>query len=80
MDPNTKDEGGWTCIVWAADNGHVETAQLLLQLGADPNVQGKFTDFPFTVESDIPIVHLRLCLSNLFPLLVQLIRYVHASL
>ena len=40
MDPNTQDEGGWTPIVWAADNGHVESARLLLQLGANPNVQG----------------------------------------
>ena len=40
MDPNTQDEGGWTPIVWAADNGHMETAKLLLTLGANPNVQG----------------------------------------
>ena len=43
MDPNTQDEGGWTPIVWAADNGHMETAKLLLTLGANPNVQGIVT-------------------------------------
>lgn len=35
---NTTDDGHWTALVWAAENGHGEIVNYLINLGADPNV------------------------------------------
>lgn len=35
---NTTDEGHWTALVWAAENGHSEIVNYLISLGADPNI------------------------------------------
>jgi hypothetical protein len=31
-----KDENGWTALDWAANNGHIGAAQLLMETGVDP--------------------------------------------
>ena len=43
-DPNA-DEHGWTAIMWAANNGHLDLICALSELGANPEVadQGGFT-------------------------------------
>ncbi|CAG9805422.1 unnamed protein product [Chironomus riparius] len=35
---NTTDDGHWTPLVWAAENGHGEIVNYLISLGADPNI------------------------------------------
>lgn len=35
---NTTDDGHWTALVWAAENGHGEIVNYLISLGADPNI------------------------------------------
>jgi [histone H3]-lysine9 N-trimethyltransferase EHMT len=35
---NTTDDGHWTALVWAAENGHSEIVNYLISLGADPNI------------------------------------------
>jgi [histone H3]-lysine9 N-trimethyltransferase EHMT len=35
---NTTDDGHWTAMVWAAENGHGEIVNYLISLGADPNI------------------------------------------
>lgn len=35
---NTADDGHWTALVWAAENGHGEIVNYLISLGADPNI------------------------------------------
>lgn len=37
VDPNFKDNEGWTPLQWAAENGHEAIIKLLLAKGADPN-------------------------------------------
>ncbi len=36
---NTKDNDGWTALMWAARNGHTEIAELLLKHGAEVNAK-----------------------------------------
>lgn len=35
---NTTDDGHWTALVWAAENGYGEIVNYLISLGADPNI------------------------------------------
>lgn len=35
---NTTDDGHWTPLVWAAENGHGDIVSYLISLGADPNI------------------------------------------
>jgi [histone H3]-lysine9 N-trimethyltransferase EHMT len=35
---NTTDDGSWTAMVWAAENGHGDIVSYLISLGADPNI------------------------------------------
>lgn len=35
---NTADDGHWTALVWAAENGHGEIVNYLISLGANPNI------------------------------------------
>ena len=35
---NSTDDGHWTALVWAAENGHGEIVNYLISLGADPNI------------------------------------------
>lgn len=39
IDVNVQDDGGWTPLVWAAENQHVNVVKLLLEWNADPNVR-----------------------------------------
>jgi len=39
IDPNTKDNDGWTALMKAAENGHKEVVELLLKNGADVNAK-----------------------------------------
>ncbi len=32
---NAKDQGGWTALMWAADNGYTEIVNALIEAGAD---------------------------------------------
>lgn len=34
-------QNGWTALIWAADNGHLEVVEVLLQAGVDVNIQDK---------------------------------------
>ncbi|XP_030647341.1 histone-lysine N-methyltransferase EHMT1a [Chanos chanos] len=38
---NCKDDGGWTPITWATENGHKEQVKLLLSKGADVHMRDK---------------------------------------
>ncbi|TFE01009.1 ankyrin repeat domain-containing protein [Jeotgalibacillus salarius] len=38
-DVNTQNEAGWTPLMFAADYGFTESAQVLMELGADPELQ-----------------------------------------
>ena len=40
-DVNIKDIDGWTALIWAAEKGHKEIVEMLLDGGADVNVQNK---------------------------------------
>lgn len=35
---NTTDDGQWSAMVWAAENGHGDIVSYLISLGADPNI------------------------------------------
>lgn len=35
---NSTDDGHWTALVWAAENGYAEIVNYLISLGADPNI------------------------------------------
>ncbi|KAI1305369.1 Histone-lysine N-methyltransferase EHMT2 [Halotydeus destructor] len=39
IDVNTKDEGGWTPLVWATEHKHLNIVKMLLSKGADPSIQ-----------------------------------------
>ena len=41
---DARHELGWCALHVAAINGDVDTARLLLQLGADPNARDLYTD------------------------------------
>ena len=45
-DVNKVDENGWTALMHAAEEGHVETVTLLLERGADVNAAVKMTRQP----------------------------------
>jgi ankyrin repeat protein len=38
---NQVNNNGWTALIWAANNGHAEVVQRLLQAGADKAVKTK---------------------------------------
>ena len=46
LDPNIKDNSGWTPLHYAAEGGHLDVVKLLLERGADPNVKDKAGDTP----------------------------------
>ncbi|NAZ34551.1 MAG: hypothetical protein GU356_09810 [Pyrobaculum sp.] len=51
VDPNVRDEYGFTPLHKAAYMGHVDVARLLLQYGVDPNVQDKRGRTPLHVAA-----------------------------
>ena len=40
-DPNSRDNSGYTALMYACRNGRTDTAGLLLEHGADPNIQSR---------------------------------------
>ncbi|XP_047488056.1 kinase D-interacting substrate of 220 kDa-like [Penaeus chinensis] len=44
---NLRDENGWTPLIWAARNNHSDVVKVLLEAGADPNIENwNFGDDP----------------------------------
>ena len=50
-DPNARDNDGNTPLHLASRNGHVEVAEMLLDLGVDPNARNNYNTIPLHFAS-----------------------------
>jgi len=51
-EPNAVEYDGWSALHWAARNGHVEVANLLLDVGADFGHRGGLTAADWAARRD----------------------------